>query len=156
MGLAAGVPLGFEDTYALAMCEADAERARQEAEAARQTAARVAQMLDYSRALAAGDLVRELDVYGDDNVGQMADALRELAASLRASIAEIGETATSVASASEELTSVSQDMGQGAEGASDLAGNVSAAAEQVSANGYWKRGIVNFDHHAPVDPSDPD
>ncbi|MGN6502074.1 MAG: siderophore-interacting protein, partial [Pseudolysinimonas sp.] len=29
-------------------------------------------------------------------------------------------------------------------------------AEQVSANGYWKRGIVNFDHHAPVDPSDPD
>ena len=29
-------------------------------------------------------------------------------------------------------------------------------ADQVSANGYWKRGIVNFDHHAPVDPSDPD
>lgn len=29
-------------------------------------------------------------------------------------------------------------------------------AEQVSANGYWKRGIVNFDHHAPVDPTDPD
>jgi len=114
--------------------EAEAERARQQAEAARETAARVARMLDYSRALAGGDLVRELDVYGDDNVGQMADALRELAASLRASIAEIGETATSVASASEELTTVSHDMGQGAEGASDLAGNVSAAAEQVSAN----------------------
>jgi NADPH-dependent ferric siderophore reductase len=29
-------------------------------------------------------------------------------------------------------------------------------AEQVSASGYWKRGIVNLDHHAPLDPSDPD
>ena len=28
--------------------------------------------------------------------------------------------------------------------------------EQVSASGYWKHGIVNLDHHAPLDPSDPD
>lgn len=30
------------------------------------------------------------------------------------------------------------------------------AKEQVDAHGYWKRGIVNLDHHAPLDPSDPD
>ncbi|QIZ99489.1 siderophore-interacting protein [Leifsonia sp. PS1209] len=29
-------------------------------------------------------------------------------------------------------------------------------AEQVSASGYWKRGVAALDHHAPVDPSDPD
>ncbi|CAN5403391.1 siderophore-interacting protein [soil metagenome] len=29
-------------------------------------------------------------------------------------------------------------------------------AEQVAASGYWKRGIVNLDHHAPLDPGDPD
>jgi NADPH-dependent ferric siderophore reductase len=29
-------------------------------------------------------------------------------------------------------------------------------AEQLAAGGYWKRGIVNLDHHAPLDPSDPD
>jgi NADPH-dependent ferric siderophore reductase len=29
-------------------------------------------------------------------------------------------------------------------------------ADQVSASGYWKRGIVNLDHHAPLDPGDPD
>lgn len=29
-------------------------------------------------------------------------------------------------------------------------------ADQVSASGYWRRGIVNLDHHAPLDPSDPD
>jgi NADPH-dependent ferric siderophore reductase len=29
-------------------------------------------------------------------------------------------------------------------------------AEQVVASGYWKRGVVNLDHHAPLDPTDPD
>lgn len=27
---------------------------------------------------------------------------------------------------------------------------------QVSAHGYWKQGEANLDHHAPLDPSDPD
>jgi len=29
-------------------------------------------------------------------------------------------------------------------------------AEQYAVNGYWKRGTAGFDHHAPIDPSDPD
>jgi NADPH-dependent ferric siderophore reductase len=29
-------------------------------------------------------------------------------------------------------------------------------AEQVALSGYWKRGTAGFDHHAPIDPSDPD
>lgn len=29
-------------------------------------------------------------------------------------------------------------------------------ADQVAASGYWKRGVVALDHHAPLDPSDPD
>lgn len=29
-------------------------------------------------------------------------------------------------------------------------------ADQVAASGYWRRGVVNLDHHAPLDPSDPD
>ncbi|MFF2487157.1 siderophore-interacting protein [Microbacterium sp. NPDC058062] len=28
--------------------------------------------------------------------------------------------------------------------------------EQVALSGYWKRGTAGFDHHAPIDPSDPD
>lgn len=30
------------------------------------------------------------------------------------------------------------------------------AKEQVAADGYWKRGEVDRDHHAPLDPADPD
>ena len=29
-------------------------------------------------------------------------------------------------------------------------------AEQVSVSGYWRAGVVAFDHHAPIDPTDPD
>ena len=30
------------------------------------------------------------------------------------------------------------------------------SAEQVAMSGYWKRGTAGFDHHAPIDPGDPD
>jgi NADPH-dependent ferric siderophore reductase len=30
------------------------------------------------------------------------------------------------------------------------------AKEQVAADGYWKRGEADRDHHAPLDPDDPD
>ena len=115
---------------------ADEERARAAEIAAKATedARRVAIMLTYARSLASGDLTTDLQVEGDDALGQVADALRELAAALRVSISEIGQTSTSMAAAAEELTAVSEDMSRGTGHASDLAGNVSAAAEQVSAN----------------------
>jgi len=28
--------------------------------------------------------------------------------------------------------------------------------DRLSVEGYWKRGVTNLDHHAPIDPSDPD
>ncbi|QIG38880.1 siderophore-interacting protein [Microbacterium sp. 4R-513] len=28
--------------------------------------------------------------------------------------------------------------------------------EQYALSGYWRRGVVGFDHHEPIDPSDPD
>ena len=29
-------------------------------------------------------------------------------------------------------------------------------AEQLAFQGYWRRGVAGLDHHAPIDPSDPD
>lgn len=37
-----------------------------------------------------------------------------------------------------------------------LRGELGLAKEQVDAHGYWKRGIVALDHHAPLDPNDPE
>jgi methyl-accepting chemotaxis protein len=114
--------------------EAEAAQAREAAQAAAETAARVEVLKNYLAGVAAGDLTRELSLDGNDNVGQMADSIRALVASLRGSMARIGQTAASVAAASEELSAVSTDMGRSAEDAANRVGNVSAAAEAVSAN----------------------
>jgi NADPH-dependent ferric siderophore reductase len=37
-----------------------------------------------------------------------------------------------------------------------LKGTLGLPAEQFAVSGYWKRGTSGFDHHAPIDPSDPD
>lgn len=34
--------------------------------------------------------------------------------------------------------------------------DIGLSPEQVALSGYWKSGTVGFDHHSPVDPSDPD
>ncbi|WGL51391.1 methyl-accepting chemotaxis protein [Nocardioides sp. BP30] len=118
----------------LAAAEQERARAAQVAAKASEDAQRVAVMLTYAQGLAAGDLTGELEVSGEDGLGQVADALRRLAGALRGSIAQIGQTSTSMAAAAEELTAVSGEMTRGTGQASDLAGNVSAAAEQVSVN----------------------
>jgi methyl-accepting chemotaxis protein len=112
--------------------EEEAARSRAAAEAAAETAARVEVVKDYLATVARGDLTRELDLAGDDNVGVMAQSVRALVTSLRSSMTRIGETASSVAAASEELTAVSADMGRSADDASARMGNVSASAAQVS------------------------
>jgi methyl-accepting chemotaxis protein len=117
-----------------AEAEAEAARAAEAARVAADTAARVAIVLEYVQQVAAGDLTRTLEVDGDDAVGQMANALRQLTTSLRDNMAEIGQTAASVSAASVQLTSTSQELGEGARRGSDLAGGVSAASEEVSAN----------------------
>jgi len=117
-----------------ATAEEERTRAAEIAARAQEDARRVAIMLQYAEALAAGDLTRDLHVDGDDPLGQVSEALRRLAGALRDSMSEIGQTSTSMAAAAEELTAVSGEMSRGTGHASDLAGNVSAAAEQVSAN----------------------
>ena len=37
-----------------------------------------------------------------------------------------------------------------------LRGTLGLPHEQVAISGYWRRGVVAFDHHTPVDPDDPD
>jgi methyl-accepting chemotaxis protein len=107
-------------------------------EANRATAARnaegVERILATVRAAAAGDLTRELDVTGDDAVGQVAQALRELLATLRSSLGDIGGTADTLTTSSEQLTVLAQGMGDGASLTSDRAASASSASVQVSAS----------------------
>jgi methyl-accepting chemotaxis protein len=110
------------------------ERGEREREAAERNAEGVARILATARAAAAGDLAHDLEVTGDDAVGQVAQALRELLATLRASLGEIGGTADTLTSSSEQLAVLAQGMGDGASLTSDRASSASSASVQISAS----------------------
>ncbi|MBK7543584.1 MAG: cache domain-containing protein [Candidatus Competibacteraceae bacterium] len=95
---------------------------------------KVDRMLKVVSAAAGGDLTQELAVAGNDTIDRMAQGLDQLLATLRDSMARIGQTAQTLAGAAEELTMVSQQMGGNAEAASHKATMAASTADQVSAN----------------------
>ncbi|MBH0010231.1 siderophore-interacting protein [Salinibacterium sp. SWN1162] len=74
------------------------------------------------------------------------DGLGQLEAALRA-LGEIGET-TFVFLAGEATTLVPLRR--------YLRRELGLPKQQVTADGYWRRGVTDADHHAPIDPSDPE
>ena len=105
----------------------------EEREAAAYLAAQVDKILEVVRAAVGGDLTREIEVHGDDAVGQMAEGLRALMATMRESMADIGETAEALAGAAGQLTVLAQGMGEGATDTSERAASASSASVEVSA-----------------------
>lgn len=107
-------------------------------EAERRSAAVVAekveQILAVVSAAADGDLTRELDVDGDDQVDQVAAGLRTLLTHLRTSMGNIGTTADALTVAADQLTTLAEGMGEGATVTSDRAASASSASVEVSAS----------------------
>ncbi|MDP9430900.1 MAG: methyl-accepting chemotaxis protein [Actinomycetota bacterium] len=83
-------------------------------------------------ALAAGDLTASTGVTSRDEVGQMAAALDEAQAGLRAVLAEVASSASSVAASSEQLSASSAQIAASAEETSAQSGVVAAAAGEVT------------------------
>jgi len=77
--------------------------------------------------------------YRHDGLGQLDAALRALG--------EIGES-TFVFLAGEATTLVPLRR--------YLRRELGLPKQQVTADGYWRRGVTDADHHAPIDPSDPE
>ncbi len=84
--------------------------------------------------MAEGDLTVAARVGSNDEMGEMADALASAQASLRATLSEVGETATTVAAAAEELSAANTQVAAGSEETSAQAGVVADASQQVSQN----------------------
>ena len=94
-------------------------------EAAADLATKVDLVLEVVTSAARGDLTQEIPVSGDDAIGQMADGLGGLLATLRDSMRDIGVTADSLTGAAEQLTVLAQGMGEGATSTSDRAASAS-------------------------------
>ena len=74
----------------------------------------VAQGVDFARKLAQGDLTAKLDVDQKDEVGILAQALRDMVAKLREIVTEVQSASDNVASGSEELSASAEQLSQGA------------------------------------------
>jgi methyl-accepting chemotaxis protein len=88
----------------------------------------------FAKTVAGGDLNADLDVRQKDELGMLADALRDMVNRLRGIVSDVQSASDNVASGSEEMSSSSEQLSQGAtEQASNLE-EVSSNMEQMSSN----------------------
>ena len=112
----------------------DKELAQREAEAQEELLHKVARLLESVEAAAGGDLTAEIEVLGEDAIGQVGSGLERLLEELRSSIASIATSSETLSSSSGGMIEVSAVMNGHAVETAEEAHAVAAAAEQVSAN----------------------
>ena len=94
----------------------------------------LAQAVNVLQSVAKGDLRNDLETASDDEVGDIAAAMRVMSSGLRGLIGEIARGIEVLGGSSQKLAASSQGMAEGSRNASDKAHSVAAAAEEMSAN----------------------
>ncbi len=90
--------------------------------------------VSFAQAIASGDLTTRIEVKQKDEIGQLADALRNMSDKLKKIVTNIHNGAENIASASEQISSSSQQMSQGASEQASSAEEVSSSMEQMKSN----------------------
>ncbi len=85
----------------------------------------------FAHQLAQGNLDAELDVNQQDEIGQLASAMREMAARLRSTILDIRQIADHVAAGSQEMTATSEQLSQGSTEQASAAEEAAASMEEM-------------------------
>jgi methyl-accepting chemotaxis protein len=94
----------------------------------------MAKSVEFARAVAEGDLTATVAVQQQDEIGILADALRDMITKLRTIVADVKGAADNVASGSEAMSSGSEEMSQGATEQAAAAEEASSSMEQMVAN----------------------
>ncbi len=81
-----------------------------------------------------GDLTADIDINQKDEIGQLADALRNMMNKLRAIVADVHSAADNVAAGSEQMSSTAEQMSQGASEQASAAEEASSSMEQMASN----------------------
>ncbi|MBU4525560.1 MAG: HAMP domain-containing protein [Desulfomicrobium sp.] len=90
--------------------------------------------VEFARKLAQGDLTAKLDVDQKDEVGILAQALRDMVAKLREIVGEVQSASDNVASGSEELSASAEQLSQGATEQAASVEEVSSSMEEMGSN----------------------
>ncbi|GAB1410107.1 hypothetical protein MASR1M90_12610 [Desulfovibrionales bacterium] len=88
----------------------------------------------FAQKIAEGDLTADVDVDQKDELGILANALRDMVAKLREIVAEVQSASDNVASGSEELSASAEQLSQGATEQAASVEEVSSSMEQMAAN----------------------
>jgi methyl-accepting chemotaxis protein len=90
--------------------------------------------VDFAKTIANGDLTADIEIVQNDEVGMLADALRNMAGKLKGIVEDISMASDNVASGSQQLSSSSEEMSQGATEQASSAEEASASMEQMASN----------------------
>lgn len=90
--------------------------------------------VEFAKTVSTGDLTATVDVYQKDEVGELADALRNMVEKLKDIVENIQSGADSITGAGFEVSSASQQLSQGASEQASAAEEVSSSMEQMAAN----------------------
>ncbi|QJB58378.1 methyl-accepting chemotaxis protein [Pseudodesulfovibrio sp. zrk46] len=94
----------------------------------------IRQGIEFAETMANGDLTATIDVDQKDEVGMLANALRNMAGRLRAVIGDVRTATDNVATGSGELSASSQVLSQGATEQAANVEEVSSSMEEMAAN----------------------
>ncbi|NDY57599.1 methyl-accepting chemotaxis protein [Desulfovibrio sulfodismutans] len=92
----------------------------------------ILQAVRVAQNISRGDLTTEPDIRQKDEIGQLADALRDMITRLRETVREVLTGAENTASGSEELSSAAQDISHGASEQAASVEEVSSSMEQMA------------------------
>jgi methyl-accepting chemotaxis protein len=92
----------------------------------------VRKAVQFSRAIAQGDLTHHLEIRQKDEVGQLALDLRAMAARLREMVSAMQENASMVAASSEQISASTSTLASGAQVQASTLEQTSAAMEQLT------------------------
>lgn len=90
--------------------------------------------VEFAKKLAQGDLSVNIDVDQKDEIGVLADALKDMSVKLKEIVASIQNGADNIASASQQVSSSSQQMSQGSSEQASSAEEVSSSMEEMTSN----------------------
>jgi methyl-accepting chemotaxis protein len=92
------------------------------------------QGVTFAREIAQGNLDARLDYFSSDEIGALADALREMVTRLRSIVQDVNSAAEGVRTGSEEINSAAQQLSQGATEQAASAEEVSSSMEEMSSS----------------------
>jgi methyl-accepting chemotaxis protein len=90
--------------------------------------------VDFAKAIGAGDLTATVDINQTDEVGQLADALKDMAVKLREIIVKVNENSKQIAKTGEEMNVRSRQLSQGASDQASSTEEVSSSMEEMVSN----------------------